>query len=61
MLEVLKQLQVKPRAASVQANICNQKMASDCGFLGIFTRWHEVGNLSYRQMGGGAAAPLFSA
>ena len=50
MLEVLKQLQVNPRAAGMQANICNQKMAGDCGFLGSFTCPKHLENLSYRHM-----------
>jgi hypothetical protein len=37
MLEVLKQLQVKPQARRGQVNICNQKMPRDCCFLGSFT------------------------
>jgi hypothetical protein len=56
MLEGLKQLQVKPRSPSVQANICNQKIAGDCGFLGSFTHPRHVGSLSYRQTGRDASA-----
>ncbi|MES2686402.1 MAG: hypothetical protein V4706_06225 [Pseudomonadota bacterium] len=37
MLEVLKQLQVNPQARCGQVNICNQKRARDCCFLGSFT------------------------
>ncbi|MDP3828058.1 MAG: hypothetical protein Q8Q74_16010, partial [Polaromonas sp.] len=33
MLEVLKQLQIKPPAPRVQVEICNQKSARDCHFL----------------------------
>jgi len=33
MLEILKQLQVKPQAPSAQVEICNQKSARDCHFL----------------------------
>jgi hypothetical protein len=58
MLEVLKQLQVKPHAHGMQANICNQKMAGDCGFLGSFTHEPQLGNLSYRQAGNSADAPV---
>ncbi|MES2383320.1 MAG: hypothetical protein V4593_02155 [Pseudomonadota bacterium] len=59
MLEVLKQLQIKPRAPGMQANICNQKMPGDCGFLGSFTSWQQVGILSYRQTGNRSAAAFF--
>jgi hypothetical protein len=59
MLEVLKQLQVKPRAPGMQANICNQKMPGDCGFLGSFTQKQQDGILSYRQTGSRAAASFF--
>jgi hypothetical protein len=33
MLEVLKQLQIKPPAPEAQVEICNQKSARDCHFL----------------------------
>jgi len=33
MLEVLKQLQIKPLAPGAQVEICNQKSARDCHFL----------------------------
>jgi hypothetical protein len=61
MLEVLKQLQVKPRFFSMQANICNQKMPGDCTFLGSFTHRRHVGDLSYRQISKGRAHPVFAA
>jgi hypothetical protein len=34
MLEVLKQLQVKPAGPEAQVVICNEKMPGDCPFLG---------------------------
>ncbi|MBA3595582.1 MAG: hypothetical protein H0W47_17595 [Polaromonas sp.] len=61
MLEVLKQLQVKPRAPGGQGKICNQEMAGDCGFLGSFTSLQHDGNLSYRLTGKQGGAPVFCA
>jgi hypothetical protein len=37
MLELLKQLQVKPAGSPVQVEICNEKQTGDCPFLGTFT------------------------
>jgi hypothetical protein len=47
MLEVLKQLQVKPLMARVQVEICNQNHAGHRPFLGDL----HLAVLSYRQTG----------
>ncbi len=47
MLEVLKQLQVKPLAGRAQVEIFNRKQAVDCDFLGRL----QLAVLSYKPIG----------